>query len=247
VPLKKYLGQNFLKKDIAREVSKCIIEQLSSPLLEIGPGHGALTMFLTPFITQLSVIELDKNCIDLLREKWPTLQIIQGDASLFRLPYKYACGNLPFRTSIGIIENLRRNGLQKGLFIIQYDLYLKFNQSSNNRLKIYLDNYFVIKKHRIIKGVNFYPTVKVDGILLEFKTKQPVLSNIKTIRELFKYCRKSLGTLVINYPLDNTISRKRPGDLSIADYAIFFKDLQDQNLKYPRERIYPDKSNKKES
>ena len=71
---KKSLGQHFLRdlgiaKDIADTVDACP----SLPILEVGPGMGVLTQFLAPKGRELKVVELDREAVAYLRDKFPGL------------------------------------------------------------------------------------------------------------------------------------------------------------------------------
>ncbi|MFW5886837.1 MAG: rRNA adenine N-6-methyltransferase family protein, partial [Bacteroidota bacterium] len=80
---KKYLGQHFLKdKNIAKKIVESLELKGEKKVLEIGPGTGILTEFLLKNKeAETWVIEIDKESIAFLREKFPELknQIIEGD------------------------------------------------------------------------------------------------------------------------------------------------------------------------
>jgi len=82
---KKSLGQNFLKdkKTISAVVTQA---SLDLPVLEVGPGKGALTVALLEAGHKVTAIEKDDRLIEFLEEKFETeiesaqLQIVHGDS-----------------------------------------------------------------------------------------------------------------------------------------------------------------------
>ena len=79
---KKSLGQNFLRDDnIARRIVAAIDPRADEPLLEIGPGEGALTRHLALRSRRLSVVEIDARAAAGIRAMFPggTVDVIEGD------------------------------------------------------------------------------------------------------------------------------------------------------------------------
>ena len=73
---KKTLGQHFLKdENIAKKIVGSLSGESYKNILEIGPGMGVLTKYLLAgkkFHTQ--VVEIDKEAIDYLKDKFPELE-----------------------------------------------------------------------------------------------------------------------------------------------------------------------------
>lgn len=78
---KKFLGQNFLVDDnIAKKIVRSLDIKENDSLLEIGPGHGSLTKHLVKISKNYSVIELDKNIIEKLKQQYENkIKIIHKD------------------------------------------------------------------------------------------------------------------------------------------------------------------------
>ena len=81
---KKHLGQHFLiDLNIADQIAASLTRHGGyKHVIEIGPGTGALTDFLIKQDIRLTAIELDKESIPYLHEKYQgneKLTIIQGD------------------------------------------------------------------------------------------------------------------------------------------------------------------------
>ena len=82
---RKRFGQNFLVDDqIVNRIVATISPKKSDNILEIGPGKGALTFPLLQNLDHLSVIEIDRDLISLLKlKKQDKLTIYEADALKF--------------------------------------------------------------------------------------------------------------------------------------------------------------------
>lgn len=79
---KKSLGQNFLRDDnIARKIVAALQPQESDTVIEIGPGEGALTVFLAGRVREMILVELDPRAISVLRDRFgnASTHIVQAD------------------------------------------------------------------------------------------------------------------------------------------------------------------------
>lgn len=94
---KKSLGQHFLRDlGIAKAIADTVDVCPSLPILEVGPGMGVLTQFLESKGRELKVVELDRESVAYLREKFPGLGggIIEHD--FLRMDLQEAFGGKPF-------------------------------------------------------------------------------------------------------------------------------------------------------
>ena len=79
---KKNLGQHFLTDlSIARRIADTVDSPYAElPVLEVGPGMGVMTQFLVEKPRPLKVVEIDRESVAYLKEKYPgNLDIIEGD------------------------------------------------------------------------------------------------------------------------------------------------------------------------
>jgi len=83
----KHLGQNFLSDpNIARKIVGSLEAEPTDPVIEIGPGSGALTGLLAERFDRLTVVEIDYRAARLLRETYPSIEVIEGDILEARWP-----------------------------------------------------------------------------------------------------------------------------------------------------------------
>jgi len=117
----KALGQNFLTDPAARD-ALCGMTDLSLPVLEIGPGLGALTEGLLARGSRVVAVEKDAAMVRVLRETLAdeSLTVIEADflkADLFALHAllgggEFAvAGNLPYYATTPIVLRLLACGL----------------------------------------------------------------------------------------------------------------------------------------
>lgn len=113
---RKRFGQNFLHDhNVITRIVKSIRPQEGETLLEIGPGQGALTSALLDSNCELRALELDRDLIPVLQQKFgtnPHFQLQQGDALELDLATLVpdrrvrVVGNLPYNISTPLIFHL---------------------------------------------------------------------------------------------------------------------------------------------
>ena len=68
---KKNLGQHFLTDlNIAKQIADTVDACPDIPVLEIGPGMGVLTQYLVPKPREVKVVEIDRESVAYLRERF---------------------------------------------------------------------------------------------------------------------------------------------------------------------------------
>ena len=111
VKAKKHLGQHFINNDqLAKDITELLSFNKDFQILEIGPGMGVLTKFLMNVNINFKVIEIDKESITYLKNKYPDFKenIIEGDFLKFDLKNNFKSnisiiGNFPYYISSQIL------------------------------------------------------------------------------------------------------------------------------------------------
>jgi 16S rRNA (adenine1518-N6/adenine1519-N6)-dimethyltransferase len=128
---KKQLGQHFLTSPAyAARIAGAVPAQQHETVLEIGPGRGALTVFLKERFSALHCVEIDKDAIAVLERK-----IGPGSVTIHRhdiLSFDYATagfplhvvGNLPYALGARIIKKtlLYGNNIRSMTFMLQREV-----------------------------------------------------------------------------------------------------------------------------
>lgn len=78
---RRRFGQHFLTNPrILERIVHALDPAPDQPVLEIGPGQGALTAVLLERGARVTAIELDRDLVAMLRERFPALRLVEGDA-----------------------------------------------------------------------------------------------------------------------------------------------------------------------
>ena len=175
------LGQNFLfDQNLARWIVATLDIQPGDHVVEIGPGLGSLTEFLTDAGTTLTLIEKDDRLIEHLRAKFsaPHIEVVHGDALEFdtrrllgRGPLKIV-GNLPYYVSTPIIDRFADPLLapEKLVFTLQRELAERLNAKPRTKdygaMTVCLGRRWVSQYLRTMPASVFYPEPKVESAVV---------------------------------------------------------------------------------
>lgn len=112
---KKALGQHFLADEsVARRIAATLDDFRGYPVVEVGPGMGALTRWLIEAGHDVTVVEIDDESVDYLRREMPALdgRIVEKDFLTLDLgalfPGRDFCviGNYPYNISSQIFFHI---------------------------------------------------------------------------------------------------------------------------------------------
>ena len=109
---RKRFGQNFLTDpNTINRIISAIRPGADDRILEIGPGHGAITESLLASKADLTVVEIDRDLVAELGARFPDLAIVESDilkADLDGLiqPGTRVVGNLPYNISTPLLFRL---------------------------------------------------------------------------------------------------------------------------------------------
>jgi 23S rRNA (adenine-N6)-dimethyltransferase len=119
-------GQNFL---VDRRVVTRVVELVaasSGPILEIGPGDGALTLPLATLRRPITAVELDHVRADRLRRRVPTgVTVVTSDVLRYRLPDRphVLVGNIPFHLTTAILRRILDHGAwTHAILLVQWEV-----------------------------------------------------------------------------------------------------------------------------
>ncbi len=94
---KKNLGQHFLTDlNIAKRIADTVDACPGIPVLEVGPGMGVLTQYLTEKPRELRVVEIDSESVDYLNENFPRLRENIIGEDFLRMDLESLFGGRPF-------------------------------------------------------------------------------------------------------------------------------------------------------
>lgn len=210
---KKFLGQNFLVDD---NISKKIISFLDikdgDNILEIGPGHGALTKHLVKYNINYTAVELDKSIVAELTEKYgDKINLIHEDFLKVDLshisssplhdfntsPLK-VIGNIPYNITTEILFKLYDNKkiVESAVLMMQKEVAQRLTAKPNTKdygiLAILTQVNAVPKIVYNVPPTAFFPKPKVTSsvVRLELKNDSSVIKDVN-LYNLFKQIVKS--------------------------------------------------------
>ncbi len=241
---RKRFGQHFLiDKQSLHYFRLAIRPHTNDHLIEIGPGLGALTDYLIGTTQNLQLIEIDRNLIPLLQQKYGhNATIYQADA--LRFDFKLLnhtkkiriVGNLPYNIStpllfhlfdyIDIIEDMH--------FLLQQEIVDRLcarpNTPHYGRLSVMTQLYCSAIKLITVPPTAFMPPPKVMSAFVRL-IPHPKPWEVNSITQLkaivgdaFNYRRKTLSNSLKRWinpqqlELLNIDPRKRAEQLSVEDY-----------------------------
>ena len=106
----KALGQHFLNNEEVLDETMVLADiSQGDHVIEIGPGPGVLTERLLETGCKLTAIEIDSGACEFLRDNFPNLELIEGDALTEKWPKaNKVIANIPYQISSPIIETITR-------------------------------------------------------------------------------------------------------------------------------------------
>jgi 16S rRNA (adenine1518-N6/adenine1519-N6)-dimethyltransferase len=238
----KHFGQNFLfDQNLCRWILAQLRTPVPGPVLEIGPGLGALTGFLLEDGYDVTALEIDRGISEFLREKFGRFRhfsLVEGDA-LETLssqgPFPVILGNLPYNISTPLVATLlmRDHLPRECLFTLQKEVGHRFAAAPDTHdygaISILLQAYYSVEILKTLPGNVFFPEPDVQSVVVRC-TLHEIPELPKTDRADFHLLLRKAFTQR-RKKLRNTIdidSDHRPQELSVGEWVRLYKKLQNQ-------------------
>ncbi|MEH6559517.1 MAG: 16S rRNA (adenine(1518)-N(6)/adenine(1519)-N(6))-dimethyltransferase RsmA [Oceanicoccus sp.] len=222
---RKRFGQNFLQdQGVIHRIARAVHASDKDHIIEIGPGQGALTTDILAGGCRLDAIELDRDLIPILQQKFdeqPRFHLHQGDALTFDFSSLVqdkeklrVVGNLPYNISTPLIFRLldQQQLIQDMHFMLQLEVVNRLAASPGNknygRLSIMAQYYCDIQSLFEVPPEAFSPRPKVQSAIVRLTPyDQPPhpAKNIKALQSLLRTCFNQRRKTLRN-SLKNTLS-----------------------------------------
>ena len=246
---RKRFGQNFLIDDqIVNRIVATISPKKNDNIVEIGPGKGALTFSLLEHLEHLSVIEIDRDLISLLKsKKQDKLTIYEADA----LKFDYGVisnnlrivGNLPYNISSPLLFHLlsEKNQIIDMTFMLQKEvadrIVSKYGSKTYGRLSVMMQTFFEVESMFTVPKESFDPKPKIESAILYLKTRtKPLTENIELLEKIVKVSfsqrRKTLKNClksILSQEQTEIDLSQRAEMLNIENFITLMKDYEKQN------------------
>ena len=243
----KKLGQNFLINEYTINTILEILDiKQEDSVLEVGPGHGALTKNIVKKTKNYIGVEKDKNLSNLLKEKYKNNidirneDILKIDLKEIFLNNYRVVGNIPYNISTKLlmkcIEN--KNSISKIHFMMQKEFVDRVischGKKSYGRLSVLIQIFFKVEKYIDINPSDFYPEPKIYSSFMSLTPLKNILLDEEEIKyflifvkEIFNTRRKKIkNCLNIDCEVLYDNIDKRAEELSIVEMIKLYRDIK---------------------
>lgn len=245
IPRKRF-GQNFLTdQNVLHDIIRVIAPAASDTMVEIGPGQGAMTALLLPHLSQLHVVEIDRDLVAMLQKKFSPDRLIlhAGDALQFDFGSLQPAqgklrivGNLPYNISSPLLFHLARYAplVEDQHFMLQKEVVQRMvappGGKDYGRLSVMLQWRYQMELLFIVPPSAFDPPPKVDSAIVRMR---PIASPLaceqarleQVVMQAFsqrrKVIRNSLGGLFTEAQLISAgiDPQARPETIALEQYV----------------------------
>ena len=252
----KALGQHFLNnEEILDETMRLAEVSPQDHVIEIGPGPGVLTERLLETGCELTSIEIDPDVCEFLRDNFPNLELVEGDALEVKWPKaNKVVANIPYQISSPLIDVITRtNSIDYVVILVQEEfaerLVVEWESDRGSLGMCTMLDWDCTFEMRVGPHC-FTPSPQVHSRLVTMRRKEsPINSKLAKllIRQAFAQRRKKLRNTLSKAPkriarvsgwhakiyreaiqsLDWDLFEERPEDLEIEDWLELARLLED--------------------
>ena len=250
-PDKDY-GQNFLIEPLVSEkiVNLLDINNIDESVLEIGPGIGSLTHFISSKTNNLTIVDIDRRMCDFLQVVYPDTKLVCNDIRKVEVnEYQKIIANLPYNVTTEIITYLLTNALsaKKIVLMCQSETFNHFYDISGSEygpVSIFIHLIGKIKREFNVKAGCFMPQPKCTSTVFTIdidssKDRKLAFDCFMFSKKLFLNRRKTILNNFINMGVEkanateileslNISVLSRPEEISPEKYLELYKKYQEK-------------------
>lgn len=244
-PVRKRFGQNFLTDQL---VIDRIFDQLAiqpnDRVMEIGPGRGALTASLRQYSKNIDAVELDRDLVAELTQRFPEIRLINEDVLKIdpsEFHRKRIVGNLPYEISTPLLTKLIDIPEVIDMhFMLQREVAMRLVASPGTktygRLSVIVQLLARVSLLFDVEPTSFHPIPNVRSTFVRLVPKSAFPEDVDSaifknvVRVAFSQRRKtlknSLKSLDIEWDTVPVDSQLRADQVSIDDYLLVARSMQ---------------------
>lgn len=244
VPRKRF-GQNFLvDESVVADIVAAINPARSEHVVEVGPGLGALTTPLLKRLDRLHVVEIDRDLIARLRERYAQDNLVIHEGDVLRFDFAALgndlriAGNLPYNISTPLLFRFAEfaGNIRDIHVMLQREVVERMvaapGDSEFSRLSVMLQYRFAMEKLFDVPAAAFDPAPKVESAVVRLMPLSPlphpardesVFSSV--VARAFGQRRKTLRNTLKGVVAADELARlginpgARAQELSVADFV----------------------------
>lgn len=238
---KKALGQHFLTDlSVARRIAATLPDDPALPVMEVGPGMGVLTQFISQTHPLLTAIELDRDSVAWLADHFPSLKVVEGDFLRMDLTAvmgqgEFAViGNYPYNISsqifFKVLDYRRQIPFCSGMLQreVAERLAAKPGTKARGILSVLLQMWYDVDYLFTVSEGVFNPPPKVKSGVIKMTRNgrtDPGCDESRfraivkaTFGQRRKTIRNSIRAVIPDFPASHPLASKRPEQLSVDDF-----------------------------
>ena len=250
-PDKDY-GQNYLlEPSICQRIVDLLEIQPGEKVLEIGPGIGSLTHFLSLHEdAYIDLVDIDDRMINFLKiiYKLEKMSLILSDIRKHDVcKYEKIVGNLPYNITTETITYLLENAksAKRMVLMCQAEAFPHFSDVSGKEYgpaSILVHLLGSVSRKLTVKPGSFYPAPKCSSVVFQIdldgsKNREEIFSIFNFSKSIFSNRRKTINNNLSNYLGNKELAsnilksldiseNKRPEELSPEDFVRIYKQLK---------------------
>ena len=227
-PDKDY-GQNFLvEPQICERIVGALNIEENDTVIEVGPGLGSMTHFLSSFDNEITVVDIDRRMVDFLKIVYQqsSIKIVENDIRKVDVSnYTKVIGNLPYNITTETIQFFLLNAAKakRMVFMIQSETFNHFFDVSGKEYgptSVLIHLLGNIEKLFTVKAGSFYPAPKCSSTVFAIdidsnKNRESAIKAFKVAKQLFLNRRKTIQNNLNNYLRNKDLAYKVCEDLNI--------------------------------
>src|SRR3989344_5541559 len=205
--------QHFLTNEkIAKQIVSFLEIKLNESVLEIGPGEGILSKY----IKKATLIEIDEDLVEKLKESFPNHNIINKSVLNVKLNYDKIIGNIPYSISEPLINKLINSNFKLCILTVSEGFLKK------GLLQLVIPNLLEVKELMKIDKKEFNPKPKINSKVILIKKKE-LNNKERLIKNIYTQSDKKLKN-IINTKL--IFKEKRVRELSLDEWSVLLNDIK---------------------
>jgi 16S rRNA (adenine1518-N6/adenine1519-N6)-dimethyltransferase len=250
VKARKRFGQHFLTdQGVLDSMVRAIRPAADDRLLEIGPGHGALTEHLAGTTARYVAVEIDRDLVPFLKARFDRLEVINEDVlrvdldALFGAERWRVVGNLPYNISTPLLLELldHLDQVRDMHFMLQREVAARLaavpGSKAWGRITVLVQYHCAVELLFEVPPESFQPPPKVWSAVLRLVPRTEKLrlhhpeALDRVLRQAFGQRRKQLGNALQSLAPDWQRAGVEPGrraeELSVAEFVALANALPD--------------------